>query len=217
MSSFSSIQTNIHLLTDLRFLDFDPDLEDGHAIIEVMKNVNLGSSPIVFLPIKAKCKIEELGLEKFMDFNYFKNPLYFDETFSQYVDFSKLVPDFPTVVQSAIMFAYYMGFRKIYLLGCDCTGFLTLAKSYLNSIDEDCYAYSLSKTDKQRIINTNTKYNSIEAELYSSAKIFDNYKYINSYLKKKGCDLVNCTDGGLLSKIPRQDFKQSLQESWNFS
>lgn len=121
-----------------------------------------------------------------------------------------MVPHFPTVVHYAIALAIYMGIKEIYLLGCDCTGFITIAQSQLCTNNYDFqYGYSISENEKRRMLRTNSIH-SIEEELVAHAEIFKIYKILYKYCNKNKIKLVNCTDGGLLNGIERNSLSNIL-------
>ena len=98
-----------------------------------------------------------------------------------------------------------MGFSEIYLLGCDCTGFLTLANAYDPKSAECQYAYEMTDNERKRLRRNNIKC-TIQRELRWYANIFDEYEKLYQYCKKNNVGLFNATDGGVLTTIPRVDY-----------
>ena len=125
------------------------------------------------------------------------------------MDFSHLTMSFPTVVQSIICLAVYMGFEEIYLLGCDCTGFITIAETHLNSNLNNVYGYTLTENEKKRMRNASVK-TSIRDELNWYVKLFDDYELIKQYCIRNNVKLFNATDGGLLECLDRIEIKKVL-------
>lgn len=104
----------------------------------------------------------------------------------------EIVYDGGSVTYSVLQLAYYMGFRKIYLLGCDC--------NY-----SDKYAhFMISKDDKEdyTIIGDNPELRMLIA--YNEA-----YKFT----KKSDLEIYNCTRGGKLEIFPRVKLEDVIKES----
>lgn len=111
-------------------------------------------------------------------------------------DVSVCVGDSTTVACTAMQFAVYMGFRKIYLIGVD-------------------HNFSTYKNDKGEIIKDNSvkdyftdEYNKDKAELYipnvdASTRAF---WIMKEYCDNHGIEVYNVTRGGKLEVFPRVDF-----------
>ena len=98
-----------------------------------------------------------------------------------------------------------MGFSEIYLLGCDCTGFVNLANLDKENLN---YAYKIDEKERERLKNTVGK--DIIWELENYANLFREYEILNEYCKNKNIKLINCTEGGLLSSIERKKLEEVL-------
>lgn len=115
---------------------------------------------------------------------------------SKYWDITKTLFACRTVVYSAIQVAAYMGFKEIYLLGCDhdyLSNYLTGYKDHHFYKDEEgvsgvadyLSAFTLEKWFE---------------EYYYRWK---QYRLMGDYLEAKGCKIYNATDGGMLDVFPR--------------
>lgn len=204
---FKNVKTNFHMWADERFFDIDKSRIEDMELLEVMKSVNTnGNKPIVFYKMAAKQMIEEYQLDKDLDILYFDDmPIIGGSDKYRYIKFDEPVPRFSTVCHYLICLAVYMGFSEIYLLGCDCTGFLTLANTYDTNSAEYQYAYTMTENEKKRLARSNTKC-SIQRELRWYANIFDEYEKLNDYCKYNGVKLYNATEGGVLTSIERVNF-----------
>ena len=112
------------------------------------------------------------------------------------LDFSKLVPHCHTVVQYAVILAFYMGFKKIYLMGCECTGILKTIETVANTPMANYYAYKVENEDKERFSMD------IKSEFYGHYALLHDYEIHHQYLAARGVKLVNLTEGGILKNIP---------------
>jgi hypothetical protein len=98
------------------------------------------------------------------------------------------------VVAQTILCAIYLGFKEIYLLGCDYNAFCTLGKGH---------AYD----DKSEVSQSNynlafyLKYYWIGTEIHY--KIFE-------HAKSKGISIINLTQGSLLDAYPKKNIDEIL-------
>lgn len=170
------------------------------------------NKPIVFYEISAKKMIERTGLDKELDIYYFaQTPMDFQTYIKRnQFDITKPIPDFSTVVHTLICVAVYMGFKEIYLLGCDCSGFINTAQAKLKNAESSEYGYKISDNEKKRMEKV-ANLTSIRDELLWYVNIFDTYKVLNDYCKQRGVKLYNATPGGLLEVIDRVDYMEVLK------
>ena len=103
-----------------------------------------------------------------------------------------------TVVYIAIQVAVYMGFNRIFLLGCDHDYLL----DFKRVTNHHFYEESLGISDKEHLSQ------------FSSERWFKEYYYrwmqyrlMNEYLNQRGIQIFNATDGGLLDVFPRVPFE----------
>ena len=117
------------------------------------------------------------------------------------VDIAKRIMIVPTALPQCLTIALYMGFEKIYLLGCD----------------ED-QIYNMISGDKQRFYGdshiTNNEYElNNDQELLATGHIWYNYwlkwtEYIlfRKYAEQNNSEIINLTDGGILNCYKRQSY-----------
>lgn len=127
------------------------------------------------------------------------------------INLTTCIPAFPTVVQAEICIAIYMGFKKIYLLGCDCTGFVSLAKvrEKTKASLEKIYAFELNRED-EKLVKNNLSVRPIENELRGYAAIFENYINLNTYCQKHNISLINLSSGGILTYLPEDKLESVI-------
>jgi hypothetical protein len=91
----------------------------------------------------------------------------------------------------AIQVAAYMGFNRIYLLGCD--------HDYLRDLSKVNNFYDPSLTNHtEHNKEFDTEWWFLQYHLR-----WKDFRLINEYLKKAGCKIFNATDGGMLDVFPR--------------
>lgn len=208
---FYNLKTNFHFWSDERFFHLDSSKPEDNELLNVILNVNEPNrKPAVFFDISAINLIKQNNLESLMDLHFFDcDGAQNKKGSNQNIDVSQPIPNMPTTVFYAIWFAVYMGFSKIYLLGCDCTGFISTAFSKLENAEKSLYAYKISENEKKRMEKI-AKNTSLRNELQSYVHIFDYYEYMKEYCNFRGIDLINCTPGGLLEELPRISIDEIL-------
>lgn len=209
---FANLNTNYHIWTDQRELKLS-EITKNPEMLNVMKSVNTGrNKPVVFYEYKMFDLIEECCLNDELNIRYIA---LLNQDLELYlkkgkIDITDFIPDNPTVVQTAIIIAIYMGFSEIYLLGCDCTGFITTAYAKMNEAENSKYCYSISKLEKIRIEDS-AKKKDIKEELLSYAKLFDHYELLYKFCKKNNVKLCNATERSLLDTLPQVKLSDILK------
>ncbi len=99
-------------------------------------------------------------------------------------DFSGLLPAFGNVVCGAIALAFYCGYKKIVLLGCDFNSF---------AFANPCHCYQEDKLAKAI---------SLDYELFVYSFVARIHKELQCYASNHGIVLVNATKGSLIEAHP---------------
>lgn len=102
----------------------------------------------------------------------------------------------------ALQLAIYLGFDKIFLLGCDHDSILNVRTNYANN-----HFYDESKS----ILTTDTS--TFTGELYSLYTLWKQYELIKSIVKRLGIDIFNATPNSLLDLFPAVSLEQALSMS----
>ena len=143
-----------------------------------------------------------------------KWPIYFFSPIYDYADnlvrtnCSRNITCFSTVVQYAIEWAIFMGFAEIYLLGCDCTGIISVCESRKNNkkSGENLSQHKEHFYEEQKLkdiyMANAIAQNSCELEFESWTSIFRGYRILNEWCKKQGIIFQNATEGGILDSVP---------------
>lgn len=209
---FAELNTNFHLWSDFNFFDLDMGKAEDAELLEVMKMVNTkGNKPLCFFPADMKDFAGKYGLDRELNLRYFKIRLRFYEGFRQPIRFSGFIPAMSTVVHFAIFLAVYMGFKEIYLLGCDSTSIVVQIKSSLENNDENDYSYELSENEKRRMHKLLAK-NGIEGYARSFWHILLSYRVLFQYCKKRQIALYNCSSQTIIDTIPKIKLSEVLSE-----
>lgn len=211
-ADFEKLKTNFHMWVDGRFYDIDENRPEDLELLEVMKNVNTkDNKPIVFYRYEAIDMIKKYGIDDELNIHYFEHGhgRIEDIKKNQKVQFTELVPNFSTIIHYLIQLAVYMGFKEIYLLGCECTGFLSIAQAKLLDAKKSEYTYEISENEKKRLERVGQQ-TSMEDELLAYALLFKDYRYLKKYCEQYEVKLYNATNPSLLEGIEKVNILEVL-------
>lgn len=200
---YQTFSSSYHFWMDGRLFAQDYSTAAGKRILETILKVKQGKGdPVVFFEVSMRDIIRDYGIDKALNVRYLMGSHHYSLAAASAIDICKPLPHMPTVVQTAVYTALYMGFRKIVLLGCDCTGFVSVANALSEQpISEEQYCYSMDAVDRQ-IARNAFKGESIARELENYVELFDTYEVLNEVCKRNGAHLINATEGGLLTQLP---------------
>lgn len=202
---FAKLCTNFHMWVDTRFFDLDPSDESDMELLQTMENVNTeGNRPVVFYKWEAYEAVKKFHLDEKLDIHFFTDVYYEkkEKMIKQKLSFTKFVPLLESVTQYAVVLAVYMGFKEIYLLGCDCTGFINLVVPKLQKAEKSEYAYDISDNEKKRLEKIFSP-RDLRLDLSSYVNLFDTYEILGKYCERNGVKLFNATENSLLDCLPR--------------
>ena len=96
------------------------------------------------------------------------------------------------IIDICIQLAFYMGFKSVYLIGCDC--------DYSGS-----HRFDLKKSE-----NKTTP--AIEGDF---SRIFNSYEVCNDFFESQNKKIINCTVGGKLEIFNRITLEQLMKKDLN--
>jgi hypothetical protein len=114
-----------------------------------------------------------------------------------------------TIAAIAIPAAIYMGFSKIYLLGCDCNWWTEhLAREDFDAEYKHFY-------DKNPFLprEANLGDQGLEEEIQSLSNHFKSLRLLKEHAVSVGVEIINATEGGILDVFPRAKLHNVLEES----
>lgn len=206
LDDYKSIRPDYYFCVDQVFFSLNPsDEEDAQTINTFLELKNEKCDPQCFIPARFKKDIRRYGLND-LKVNYFIDAYRMTDKYNGIVDYSKVVPSFGTVVQYAITMAVYMGFKEIYLLGCDNTGILVTINSVLKEDNQRLYAYKVSDEENRRMERMVSR-NGLEAYCESYLCTLQDYRKLFLYCKRNNVKLVNCSSTTVIDSIPRMEFE----------
>jgi len=114
------------------------------------------------------------------------------------IDLTRPLPGPQSVSIMALFIAMFMGFRQIYLLGCDHDWILHLHASS-HFYDEEQHALNRGSYNEWMGVD-------LELELRSYIRLWEQYKAIREIAIRDSVEIYNATDGGLLDVFPRIEY-----------
>lgn len=208
---FKSIKTNFHFWADRNFFNISENKpEDMELLQQFIAVGDEGNEPIVFLPYNQLDFVKRFKLDEKISIRYFASILSCDAKIRK-IDFSKTTYGYSTVVQWAIAMAIYMGFKEIFLLGCDTTGIVSAVQSALGE-QIGQYSYQVSEREQKRMqkMFATTRKNGIEEDFAAWLRVLRTYKKLYDFCSEKGILLVNCSSRTIIDSIPRASLKDVL-------
>ena len=147
-------------------------------------------APIFITDYRAKPFIEELGIEKQAIYTYSKkfpvNIMHSDIDRNMYISMN--------VVAGTILAAIYMGFKEIYLLGCDYNSFLALNSGHCYNDEDEQQYYTENLGFYLKYYHLTTKFH------YLIAK----------HAKQNNIQVINITSGSLLDAYPLKNINSVI-------
>lgn len=201
---YQLVEPSFHFWSDSRLIRQPSGSPEEKRIVDIFRSIKTGGcDPQVFVDSAMRDFIEDHGLRNYLNINYILCSHHKAFSPSGYVDLCRPLPHLPTVIQSAILAAVYMGFSEIILLGCDCTGFVSLANAVARAeIYEEQYCYKMDSLDRGATANAFAG-EAIADELQNYVDLFHTYTLIQEYCERCNVVLKNATEGGLLFDLPR--------------
>lgn len=202
--NFPKLKSDIHVWADSLF--FKENVADDVAADIKKELYSRGTE--VFYPLYVwNVLADKELLEKA---NVYNPTLHFHEYSKRKIDLTGCMVDYGTVIFQCIQIAVYMGFKNIYLLGCDCTGIQSVISRSLNE-EVKSYGYTVNAGSAKMIGNLMER-SDMQSCFQGWANIFKQYKYMNSYLRKQGINLYNLTEPTILDSVERKSICDVLKK-----
>ena len=208
VEGYEKVKPNVHLWIDYSFYEMRNDQKYDHD--ELMTNYKRISelNPICFMVDVAYDFVKKYDLDKILNVNYFSviDPL--DSKVRSQFDLSRAISPYSTVVQYAVSIAVYMGFKEIYLLGCDSTNIVSIINSAMNIRSENMHAYKNDDVNERykELLN----HWSMSDVFYDQYVLFEGYKTLKDECDKRGVKLINCSSKTLINELPRKSLTEVL-------
>ena len=193
-SVFDMVNSNCHIL-------MDPFIFSGNVSKEDRDSFSKLDGIDILTPIRYNKLAEQIWPNSRVWCSYNS---YIPLKNSSYIDFTKPVYDFNNVLHWAILWAIYLGFKKIVLIGADMTGFMEL---YNNKYNMPMHVYDYTdkeKENKQKMQNNNEWY------LKAYGKTLEYFDILQRIAIHKKITIVNATPTSFLDMFPMVNFEDTL-------
>jgi hypothetical protein len=120
------------------------------------------------------------------------------------LDITRCLPNPQSVTIMALEVALYMGFKNIYLLGCDHDWLLHLGTSQ-HFYEENQHALVRAGYDEWDGVDLG-----VQCQKY--VRLWQQYRALWQIARRKSINIFNATEGGLLDVFPRKSYKSLFAE-----
>lgn len=208
---FKTLDSNYHLFFDPIVFGLNPDKKDDKGKIELIAKTNETNPDMTYIiPYRRRSNFLKLFPDHKFTFVY--NYKTYTPQLKKASALHRITPGFQNVIVYAINTALYMGFKEIYLLGVDMTGFLEHFE-YNKINDQWGHSYSKTQEEKEKI-KTILSERKIDNEFYlkTYGKTFEHLKLMQTNVSAKNAKLFNASEYGALDFIPRVDYEKLFSE-----
>jgi len=206
---FQAIKSNYHFYADPKYFNTHDDNEAAVQIrndfITDIKTEYSQNNTVCFLSTLAYDLVMENNLKSYAEIEFYSTPLKFYDEYDEEIDYAKPAPAFYTVVHWCITMAIYMGFKEIFLLGCDCDGIIEFIDRSLSR-----HVYESNEIDRKMVEYTVSRY-STEVVFSGWVNIFHLYKQLHLYCEKRNIKLINCSAKTALDCIPIMRYEDVIK------
>lgn len=208
-TAYASLNSDFHVIIDPFYFRQSVDLPEEKAVINLFKQINYEmKKPACIIPYEGMNSFKRYEIDKLLDLNYIYQHRNMTDSYISKISMRKNMPTSQNVIQAAIFSAIYMGFKNIYLIGCDMTSiFLTYTANDDGTPKLTNYhAYTYSDREVENILKESNRLNN-EYMLYDYAKTFTIFRRIRKYAERNNIEIVNATKGGGLDIFRRIDYE----------
>lgn len=211
---FDKIKPNYHVMVDPLFFSLDKNNKDENDSFQKMKTILTKKNIKFILPYTSK----EYLINNNM---YSENTFLIRSRYKMHENYSKKImlhddlPQIQNVVHAAIYSAIYMGFKEIYIIGCDMTNLLTnyVREDSENSIEEEHF-YEYTAEEKNRMTSLRKSIDN-ETMLELHALIFNIFNNTRKYCERNEIKLYNAGISSALDNLPRITFNEIFKSKRN--
>ncbi|MDO5156062.1 MAG: hypothetical protein Q4D51_08850 [Eubacteriales bacterium] len=208
---YKLLKPNYHFWMDYNGFGLRDDVKgDASKSAELMKMLEDYENLLFFVPAQAYPVIRQYGVDQNIDMRYLDM---IDYGHIHKIDISTVSLGFSTVVQYAIETAIYMGFKEIYLLGCDTTIIKSVIDVALGQEVSTVHAYQEDEEKSQEDAYKQVlKNNGVKFVLEDTLSVIKGYEELDRYCDKNDIKLVNLSDITLIDCIKRDRIENVLKQ-----
>ena len=205
--NFKTLNSDYHLFFDPIVFGLDPNVKEDKEKIDLI-NSTLESNRDMTYIIPYRRRINFIKLFPNHKFKFIYNYKTFTPQLKKVSKLHSITPGFQNVIIYAINTAIYMGFKEIYLIGVDMTGFLEHFE--YNKVNSQ-WGHSYAKTEEEiALILETLKKKNIDNEFYlkTYGKTLEHLKLIFSHASKNNVKLLNASEHGAIDFVPRVEYNK---------
>lgn len=213
-SDFSSLKVKYHVISDPIFFKDDeqhnPTIEQ--ELLDKLLLVGKNNPECITFAASSKDNgvVKELNkYSKVITFPFYSHMEDYPNLTST---LSKPLPWFNNVVQFSIFIAICLGYKKIYLLGCEQSTIISILKTKMEqNVDSNIYGCHLPQVEQERMQKL---FNSQSLTSYLSmfSMMYHDFDLLNDFSLKNGVSIVNCTNVTLLESFKKGNINEILKE-----
>lgn len=197
-----------HFWMDLNFFKINKSCPEDIELLQVIKD-SAKYAKHCFYPVEKTDFVAQYGISD--NAYYICQKLRFHDYYHGMFDFSRFMPGFCTVVQYAIALAIYMGYKEIYLLGCDSTGIMSTLNAAM-CVTNNTYAYQVNSREQLRMEKMVKNSNVIDYA-YTYYVSLAAYRMFRRYCLKHKIKLINCSEKSVLDSLPYMQYSKCFENS----
>ncbi len=198
------IPVNYYVVADPFY--FDPDLyhDYGKFFYANIKELEQDNKDICyFFPVQFADYLVSKGTQ-WLNTYYFLANRDWNKRVDNDVDLTKGIFGRYSVIQYCVLMAVYMGFKEIYLIGCEETSIYGTLDNYIDEGYAE-YAFDIPK-EQLNIMKEYGKSTPLEDILVGFANIYKGYKEMDHLCKAKEVKLYTCSKRTLVKNIEYRDY-----------
>jgi hypothetical protein len=211
---YNALNSDYHVIIDPEYFILNEEIPEEKATINLLKQVNYSyKKPVVITNYEGRLAFIRYKLDSYLDLHYLFSHRNIGNGFSSIIRMNKNFPSSQNVIQCALFSAIDMGYKEIYLLGCDMTSVFS-AFEYSDEGDRkiamDKHAYQYTDAEIALMLKGCKKYDN-EFILDEYARNFRIFKKIRSYAGRNEINIYNAGIGGGLDVFERISFDSLFQ------
>jgi hypothetical protein len=212
--NFKTLNSDYHLFFDPIVFGLDPKIKEDKEKIDLIDSTLKSNRDMTYI-IPYRRRVNFIKLFPNHKFKFIYNYKTFTPQLNKVSKLHSITPGFQNVIIYAINAAIYMGFKEIYLIGVDMTGFLEhFEYKKVNSQ----WGHSYSKTEEEiALILETLKEKNIDNEFYlkTYGKTLEHLKIMLAHATKNNVKLLNASEHGAIDFLHRVEYDQLFVNNSN--
>ena len=212
--NFSKLHPKYHFWADPMFFyetpEHKPAISDEFysKMIEVFNNNKDLTVFAVSKPTNGVCK----QISKKHKLNYYCSYGAVKDYLNKSLDLSAPCPSFYNVLQYALYTAMVIGYKEIYLLGCEQSNLIMILSTLLHSQNNKYeYGYKITNEEGQRLVSQYNKF-PVSVWLKEHSIMFKDFEYLKQIAINNGVAIYNCTKESLVKCFDFASIEDILNE-----